>query len=93
MPTVLIRLRDWTLCHKTQIGGAFLAAWGWAFVQGCPDVLGVDFTQGWFTCEHIKDAMGYIGFFLVGGGYVDADALKRKKQELQAGVTSDRRVS
>lgn len=91
-PGFIKKTLDFLNRNKTTVGAVAVTLSQWAFSNGCPDVFGIDLTQGWFTCEHWKDIFTNAGCLLVGAGILDADALTKRKQQIASGnIPNDRK--
>jgi hypothetical protein len=75
------QVRNWCLRNKGPIGSAFVVAWSWAEVTGCPAVYGIDLVSvTGVSCLFAQKVLGAIGFLLIGGGWITKDDMERRKQ-------------
>ena len=81
MTGTMEKLRNWALRNKGPIGTAFVGAWSWAEVTGCPAVYGIDIISlTGVSCLFAQKVLGAIGFLLMGAGWIQKDDMERRKQ-------------
>jgi hypothetical protein len=91
-PSFLGRVWCWILRNKALVSTSFLGAAGWAWIQGCPPVYGIQILPAWLSCDAMQKVMLAVGCFLLGSGVLDKDSFARLKQIAQ-GKIADPRVA